>query len=181
VVVGDNAQQGSTTFELRGDPRIAMSQTDYQAWHDGTQRLIDLLSESNLMLDQMTGLQTQLSSLEENIDGAEIPNVDAVKEQINTADEQIDEFGNKMQRPPPQMSYRQYPRLSDEIGRLMGSVAGVQAVPTEAQMTVAAEFGVEVAERRAELQGIINGAIRELNQMLGNLPAVVVPNRSLIP
>ena len=181
VIVGDNAQEGSTTFELRGDPRITMTQADYQAWHDGTQRLIDLLSESNLMLDQMTGLETQLSSLEENIDGADIPNVDAVKEQINTADEQIDEFGNKMQRPPPQMSYRQYPRLSDEIGRLMGSVAGVQAVPTEAQMTVAAEFGVEVAERRAELQGIINGAIRELNQMLGNLPAVVVPNRSLIP
>jgi len=133
------------------------------------------------MLDQMTGLQTQLASLEENIDGADIPNLDAVKAQISTADDQIDEFGNTMLRPPPQMSYRQYPRLSDEIGRLMGSVAGVQAVPTEAQMTVAAELGVEVSERRAELQGIINGAIRELNQMLGNLPAVVVTNRSLIP
>ena len=158
-----------------------MSQADYQAWHDGTQGLIDLLSESNLMLDQMTGLQTQLASLEENIDDADIPNVDAVKEQINTAGDQMDEFGNKMLRPPPRMSYRQFPRLSDEISRLMGSVAGVQARPTESQMLVAGELEVELAQRRAELQGIINGAIRELNQMLGNLPAVVVPNRSLIP
>jgi hypothetical protein len=48
-------------------------------------------------------------------------------------------------------------------------------------MTVVGELEVELSERRAELQGIINGTIRELNQMLGNLPAIVVPNTTLIP
>ena len=101
--------------------------------------------------------------------------------QIDTATAHLGEFDNKMQRPPPQMSYRQYPRLSDEISRLMRSVAGAQARPTEAQMTVVSELRAELGERRAELQAIINGAIRELNDMLGNLPAVVVPDTDLIP
>jgi len=129
----------------------------------------------------MVGLQTQLGNLKENVGDADVADLDAVNAQIETAAEQLSEFDNKMQRPPPQMSYRQYPRLSDEIGRLMSSVAGAQARPTEAQMTVVGELEVELAERRGELQGIINGAIRELNQMLGNLPAIVVPSAGLIP
>jgi photosystem II stability/assembly factor-like uncharacterized protein len=181
VIVGESELEGSTTFELRGDPRITMSQADFQAWHDGSQALVDMLTEANQMLDQMTGLQTQLGNLKETVDDADVADLDAVNEQIEAATTQLGEFDNKMQRPPPQMSYRQYPRISDEIGRLMSSVAGVQARPTESQVTVLGELEVEVAERRAQLQGIINGAIRELNQMLGNLPAVVVPNTGLIP
>ena len=181
VIVGDGGLQGSTTFELRGDPRITMSRADYQAWHDGTQALVDLLSDANLMLDQLTSLQTQLTGLKETVGDAGLDNVDAVNAQIATATEQLGEFDNKIQRPPPQMSFRQYPRLSDEISRLLSSIVGVQARPTQGQTTVAAELGVELAERRAELQGIIDGAIRELNTMLGNLPAVVVPSRTLIP
>jgi hypothetical protein len=48
-------------------------------------------------------------------------------------------------------------------------------------MTVVTELEAEVAQRRSELQGIINGVIHELNQMLGNLPAIVVPSAGLIP
>ena len=181
VIVGDGALRDSTTFEVRGDPRIEMEMADYEAWHSAAQSLVDLMSQSNVMLDQMTSLQTQLGSLKENVGAADLANLDAVREQIDTADAQLGELRNKLQRPPPRMSYRQYPRLSDEISRLLGSIAGVQAHPTEGQMTVLAELETEIAARRQELQGIIDGAIRELNQMLGNLPAVVVPGREMIP
>ena len=63
----------------------------------------------------------------------------------------------------------------------MSSVSGVQAHPTEGQLTVLSELEIEVAARQQELQGIINGTIRELNQMLGNPPAVVVPSERMIP
>ena len=158
-----------------------MSQSDYQAWHDAAQDLVDLLSQSNRMMDQMTSIQSQLGSLKENVGDADVDDIQAVRAQLNTADEEIEAFGNKMTRPPPRMSYRQYPRLSDEVGRLLGSVAGVQAHPTEGQMTVLSELEIEVAARQQELQGIINGTIRELNRMLGNLPAVVVPSERMIP
>lgn len=181
VIVGDGALHDSTTFEVRGDPRIEMEMADYRTWHDAAQSLVDLMSQSNVMLDQMTSLQTQLGSLKENVGAANLDNLDAVREQIDTADAQLGELRNKLQRPPPRMSYRQYPRLSDEISRLLGSIAGVQARPTEGQMTVLAELETEIAARRQELQGIIDGAIRELNQMLGDLPAVVVPGREMIP
>ncbi|UCG85867.1 MAG: hypothetical protein JSW71_18455 [Gemmatimonadota bacterium] len=179
VIAGD--LRGSTTFELRGDPRIEMRMADYQAWHDAAQSLVDLMSQSNRMLDQMTSLQTQLGSLRENVAAADVEDLDAVRAQIDTADAQLGELEKRLARPAPRMSYRQYPRLSDEVSRLLGSIAGVQARPTEGQMTVLSELEIEVAARQQELNGIINGAIRELNQMLGNLPAVVVPSREMIP
>ena len=40
---------------------------------------------------------------------------------------------------------------------------------------------MEVAAAQSDLQAIIDGPIRELNAMLGDLPAVVVPSRELIP
>ena len=173
--------ESSTALEVRGDPRIEMSISDYQAWHDAARELVDLVSQSNRMLDQMGSLQNQLGSLKENVGEADVDDIQAVRAQINAADEQLGEFDNMMNRPPPRMSYRQYPRLSDELSRLLGSVAGVQAHPTEGQLTVLSELEIEVGMRQAELQGIINGAIRELNQMLGNLPAVVVPSERMIP
>jgi hypothetical protein len=181
VVVGEGAMEGSTTIEVRGDPRIEMGMADYQAWHDAAQNLVDLVSQSNRMMDQMGSLQDQLGGLKENVGEAQVEDIDAVRAQIDTADTQLGELENKLTRPPPRMSYRQYPRLSDETSRLLGSVANVQARPTDGQMTVLAELEIEVAARQQELQGIINGAIRELNQMLGNLPAVVVPSRAMIP
>jgi photosystem II stability/assembly factor-like uncharacterized protein len=181
VIVGDGELEGSTTFEVRGDPRIAMEMADYQAWHDAAQSLVDLMSQSNMMLDQMASIQSQLGSLKENVGSADLENLDEVRAQIDTADAQLDELHNEMQRPPPSMSYRQYPRLAEEISRLLGSIAGVQDVPTDGQMAVLAELETEVAARRQDLQGIVNGAIRELNRMLGSLPAVVVPSREMIP
>jgi photosystem II stability/assembly factor-like uncharacterized protein len=181
VTVGDSVMEGSTPFEVRGDPRIEMSRSDYQAWHDAAQELVDLLSQSNRMMDQMTSIQSQLGNLKENVSAADVDDIQAVRAQLNRADEEIEAFGNKMTRPPPRMGYRQYPRLSDEVSRLLGSVAGVQAHPTEGQLTVLSELEIEVGVRQQELQGIINGTIRELNQMLGNLPAVVVPSERMIP
>jgi len=179
VVAGD--LEGSTTFEVRGDPRIDMEMADYQTWHDAAQALVDLLSQSNQMLDQVTNIQSQLGGLKENVGEGDVDDLNAVLAQIDTADTQLGELDNKLTRPPPRMSYRQYPRLADELGRLLGSIAGVQAIPTEGQMTVLSELEVEVGARQQELQGIINGVIRELNQMLGNLPAVVVPTAEMIP
>ena len=72
------------------------------------------------------------------------------------------------------MSYRQYPRLSDEVSRLLFSIAGVQAPPTEGQMTVISELRAETAERRQELEAILEGPIEALNHALAELPAVVV-------
>jgi len=149
----------------------------YQAWHDASQALVDLSTESNGMLDRVHKLQARLASLEETVEDAGLDDAEASSEKIETAKDQLSQLDNKLQRPPPRMSYRQYPRLGDEVGRLMSGIVGVQARPTEAQMTVLAELQSEAAERQAELQGIIDGPIGELNQLLGDLPAIVVPTQ----
>jgi photosystem II stability/assembly factor-like uncharacterized protein len=181
VLVGDGDLQDGTTFQVRGDPRIEMRAADYQAWHDASQSLVDLSSEANQMMDQVTKLQTQLGNLKEQVRDANVENRPAVAAQIDTAMAQLKELDNKLQRPPPRMGYRQYPRLNEEVGSLLRSVAGTQALPTEAHMTVLSELRSDAAALGRELDGIVAGAIRELNGMLGDLPAVVVPRRELIP
>jgi len=181
VLVGDGDLQDGTTFQVRGDPRIELSTAGYQAWHDASQSLVDLSSQANQMMDQVAKLQDQLRNLKEQVRDAGVENRAAVGAQLDSAMAQLEELDNKLQRPPPRMGYRQYPRLNEEVGSLLRSVAGTQALPTEAQMTVLSELRSEAAALSRELDGIVAGAIRDLNGMLGDLPAVVVPRRELIP
>jgi photosystem II stability/assembly factor-like uncharacterized protein len=182
VVVGDGVMESSTTVELRGDPRIGLSAAHFRAWHEAVQSLVDLSNETNTMRDQVNKLKEQLEGVGQNIGDANVEDVDAVRAKLGEATSQLKVLNDTtLQRPPPNMGYRQYPRLSDEVSRLMSGIMGVQARPTEAQMTVLSELQAEVAAARGELQAIIDGPISELNEMLGDLPAVVVPRRELIP
>ena len=73
------------------------------------------------------------------------------------------------------MGYRDYPRLTEEVRSLMFGVMGAQARPTEGQLTMLTELEGDTRRLRGELQGIIDGSIQQLNDMLGTLPAVMVP------
>jgi len=148
ITIGDGDLKGSTPLQVRGDPRMEMPMAHYQAWHDTSQALVDLSTKTNRMLDRVHKLQGRLASLEETIEDAGLDDTEAVSEKVESAKDQLKQLDNKLQRPPPRMNYRQYPRLGDEVGRLMSGIVGVQARPTEAQVTVLSELQSEAAGGR---------------------------------
>ena len=175
VIAGD--EQQSVSFELRGDPRIDMSAQEYRQLHDTAQRLVELSSEVNGMIDTVADLRSQLETLQGNLGKATLENAEAVREQIGTALAQLKDLDDTLQRPPEGMGYRDYPRLSEEIRSLMFNVMSAQARPTEGQLQVLSELAQETSARRADLQRIVQESIGQLNEMLQALPPIVVPRQ----
>jgi photosystem II stability/assembly factor-like uncharacterized protein len=173
VIIGDREE--STSFELRGDPRIDMTMAEYEEAHASSQRLIDLTSEANVLMDRVYGLTEQLTRLQDDVDSMELADVESVREQMGTALQELEDLNDKLQRPPDGMNYRDYPRFADETRSLMFGVMGTQSRPTEGQLTVINELEGDARRLRDELQGIVDGSIRQLNEMLGALPAITLP------
>ena len=73
------------------------------------------------------------------------------------------------------MGYRDYPRTSEEIRSVMFGVMNTQAPPTDGQIVVMNELQGDLQSHKAALQAIIDGSLAQLNAMLGDLPAIIVP------
>lgn len=69
--------------------------------------------------------------------------------------------------------YRYPPRLREEVQSLMGSITSPIAPPTEPQMLRLREVTDETQKAVAELNGIISGSVRRINEKLSSQPHVV--------
>jgi photosystem II stability/assembly factor-like uncharacterized protein len=170
-------QELSTTFEVRGDPDVDTTLAEYQEQFDALMRVRDLQSEVNELIDTVFDLNGQLADLSGRLEESAIENVEQIVEQVGTAQQQLADLDNKLQRPPPRMGYRQYPRLSEELSNLNGNISGTQNRPTEGQALVLEELDQETQERIAELEEIIGTTIAELNSLLQGLPRITIPSR----
>ena len=173
ATVMTGAGEGSSTFTLRGDPDVNLSMADYQAQYDAALKVRDLRVSVGELVSTIDDLNGQVESVEGQLEDAAIDNLEAIVEQTGTASAQLMDLQDKLRRPFPAMGYRIYPRLSDELGRLSGTITGAQARPTEGALTVLAELDTEAQERIQELNEIINTTIAELNELLENYPKVM--------
>ncbi len=171
-------QESSSTFELRWDPRVALSAQQRRAQHDTAQELVAAVSRANELVDRVADLTEQLETLQGDVADAEVEDLEQVTEQIGTTLQELEDLEDQLQRPPNGMGYRDYPRLREQVQSLMRGVMGTQAEPTEGQLQVMAELDVDARRLSTQLQTIIDTTIRQLNDMLGSLPAIVVPTGS---
>lgn len=179
LVVGD--QELSKSFELRGDPTVEASQADYDARLAAAMRARDLQSDINHMVSTLIDLDGQVDGLLESIEGKGLANEDAVRAKAGEAQSRMDVLENELRRPPPRMGYRQWPRLAEQIGRLVRDMNGAQARPTEGQIEVLSEIEVQAQIRADELTTLINTTIAELNDLLGDAPQILSDWRRAAP
>jgi hypothetical protein len=71
------------------------------------------------------------------------------------------------------MGYRQYPRLSDEVRSLYGSVSGAQSKPTDGETARMGELEVEVADAEAFYRSFVESRVEAINRALRNQPKIV--------
>ena len=173
ATVMTGAGEASSTFTLRGDPDVNLSMADYQAQYDAAIKVRDLRVTVGELISTIDDLNGQVEDVEGQLRDADIDDLEAIVEQTGTASVQLMDLQDKLRRPFPAMGYRIYPRLSDELGRLSGTITGAQARPTQGAMTVLAELDTESQERIEELNEIISTTIAELNALLENYPKVM--------
>ena len=171
LVVGD--REISKDFALRGDPNVQASQADYEARLAASIQARDLQSRINDMVNTLIDLDQQVDGLLESIDGKELSNEEAIRSKAGEAKDQMGALENELRRPPPRMGYRQWPRLSEQIGTVARGIGQAQARPTAGQLEVMSEIEVQAEQRANELTTLINTTIAELNELLGEAPKIM--------
>ncbi|MGD2123871.1 MAG: hypothetical protein PVJ76_19125, partial [Gemmatimonadota bacterium] len=167
-------QELTKAFRVRGDPEVEASQADYEARTEAALRARDIESGLNRMIGTVMDLQSQLETLGESIRGKELPNEAQIRTQMDAAAEALSELDNVLQRPPPRMGYRQYPRLSEQLSFVSRGITQAQARPTEGQLQVLDEVAAAIRQEEGTLQSIIQGSIAELNRLLQGQDRILV-------
>ena len=168
-----------TSIEVRADPRMDLTPQDYASKTKTLLELRELLSQTNTMINNLVTYQTQLKELKNKLEHNKGQGVDkALFDDIEGAMKSISDLQDDiLKRPPPSMTYRQRPRLREEIRSLMRAVNGAFAKPTEPQISRLAQLKGEVNDAKAVLNGIVNGEIKEINSKTQSIPQISVGNK----
>lgn len=172
-----NGQSFETKITVRGDPRINITEQDYKLKTETTLALRDQLSQTHRLINRTDETVKQLTELKQRIKSAgDEAGVDkAVDGQIDQAIKKLREYEDEvLRRPPPNMGYRQRPRLREEISSLLGMVDDAMARPTNPQAGRVGELKQEVSDAAVQLERIVNEDVAKINEATKNLPPVII-------
>jgi len=198
VTLRAGGREQSKTVAVEMDPRVAVSAADLQAQLDAALTMRDLTSRANAVVERANNLAAQLTALQERVrratpsrrgsstsdGGAAGPSVagrqtaQAGSGDLATA---VDAAlaavlalrDNDLTRPYPNMGYRQYPRIREEITSLSGSISRAPARPTDGQALRMRELTEELDRAVSALNRIQTDQIGPINEMMKNMPFIV--------
>lgn len=171
-----NGEVLETPIEVRSDPRMSLEQEAYEAKTKLLLELRALLSQTNTMINNTNTYSAQLLELKKKLEQREGQDIDqSLFDDIESALKHISAIQDDvLKRPPPSMTYRQRPRLREEIRSLMRAVNGATAKPTQPQVSRLAQLKEEVSVASGKLNKIITTDIKGINAKTENIPQISV-------
>ena len=152
-----------------GDNRIKMPIDDYRKKLKALLTLRDLLSRTHKLIDKVSFSADQLEDLIKKLnDVSSQDSKDAMKIHKKILEHKF-EF---LMRPPPSMTYRQKPRLREEIRSLMSAIDNTTNPPTAPQIERIASLIKEVDEQEATILSN-ESELLNLNRKLSSLPQII--------
>jgi hypothetical protein len=166
-----NGEEHQSTVTIRADPRLDLSQKDYQAQNEEMKKLISNLSEVHSLINKADDLSHQLKDLMKRIgSGEDNPELlQAIKDGKKNIESLRDDH---LLRPAPSMGYRQRPRLREETRSIMYAIDGATARPTTAQLNRVVQLNEETIEVKKQFDEIIAREISTVNKLAGNMPII---------
>ncbi len=162
-----DGQELSASFDVRGDPEVETSAADYAARLAAALHARELQSRMRGMTGVVDDVMSQIDNLEDALDGKDLSDLDRIRALSDTARSELGTLkDDHLTRPPPDMGYRQYPRLDEQLSFVARGIGGAQARPTAGQLEVMEAVEAEMQERAQELQAILDGAVTRLNDLL---------------
>ena len=152
-----------------GDNRIKMPIDDYRKKLKALLTLRDLLSRTHKLIDKVSFSADQLEDLIKKLnDVSSQDSKDAMKIHKKILEHKF-EF---LMRPPPSMTYRQKPRLREEIRSLMSAIDNTTNPPTAPQIERIASLIKEVDEQEETILSN-ESELLNLNRKLSSLPQII--------
>ena len=176
-----NGSEYDTNIEVRSDPRIDMSIDDYQLRTNTAIALRELLSQTNTMINNTNTYLDQLKQLDGRLKKNEDQGFDkSVFDDIKGAKEKLSDLQDDiLKRPPPAMTYRQRPRIREEIRSLMRAINTTTNKPTQPQLSRLDQLRGEVEEAQSTLDQIVSNDLQKVNNKVKDVPPVSVSKKSL--
>ncbi len=166
-----------TSFRVEADPRVQTTLADYQAQYASVLELQGLANQVNDMVTRGDDIKRQLVDLEQTIrrNPGSVPGANAsLVADLKVAQEKLAVIvDSTLRRPPPNMGYRQYPRLREELNSLLGGIARSPTAPTDPQKTRSGELRTETAQAVAAFNAFVEQTIGAINRKLGGAPRIV--------
>ena len=191
---GGKEQTKNVTIDM--DPRVQVSAADLDAQLDLALQLRDLTSRANLATERTNSLVQQLTALQDRLkrstparaitstaDGHDGQRMDQSQpagsadllRTVTTALDAVKKLRDEdLTRPYPNMGYRQYPRIREEIQSVSGAVSRAAARPTDGQALRAKELAQELDQAIATLNRIQTEQIGRINEIMKGMPFVTV-------
>lgn len=169
-----NGEEQKTEINVRADPRLEMQTADYQKQAQQLRQLNTLLSQTHQLLNESDLLLDQLKALKQRVKLEQNGGDQTTMETLAQVWKKIEALRDEWRRPPPNMSYRQRPRLREEILTLMYTIDGATARPTQSQMARVVQLEEETKAAKAAFDKVIRGEVAELNQRLKETPQLMV-------
>lgn len=152
-----------------GDTRIKMPTDEYRKKLKALLTLRDLLSKTHKLIDKVSFSADQLEDLIKKLnDESSQDTKDAMKIHKKIVEHKF-EF---LMRPPPSMTYRQKPRLREEIRSLMSAIDNTTNPPTAPQIERIASLIKEVDEQEETILSN-ESELSDLNRKLSSLPQIL--------
>ncbi|MGH7577306.1 MAG: WD40/YVTN/BNR-like repeat-containing protein [Longimicrobiales bacterium] len=168
-----DGQDLSSSFKVRGDPNANLSQADHEARFAAARRAEALDTQLDEIVAVTRDLTEQIDNTLTAIEGKDVTGAAAIGTAATAAKDALKALADQTTRPPGSMNYRDWPRLAEQLRFVARNINGAQAKPTAGQLEVLALVEQEAADRAAELNGIINGPIAELNRLLEGQPQIL--------
>lgn len=170
-----NGETHSTNILLRADPRIELSDEIYTQQQNVLIQLKGLLSETHQLINNAENVGKQLNQLKEKVkDMEENSEQEELIKDIKSAYEHMDSLRYELRTPPPNMTYRQRPRLRVEIRSLTYAIDGAAAKPTQPQLARIKQLKSELETAQSTYQRIIQEEVNPINERLKEMPQVVI-------
>jgi photosystem II stability/assembly factor-like uncharacterized protein len=161
------------TVNVGLDPRVPAAASDLQAQLETGLALRDLTSKVNAAIGRSNSLVQQLTALQERLKAAAAGNGELPGLVASALDAVAKLRDDELTRPYPNMGYRQYPRIAQEIQSIAGAVTRAPFRPTEGQLLRTKELTAELDQAVGALNTIQTGQIARINDAMKAMPFII--------
>jgi hypothetical protein len=159
------------TVTVEMDPRVPTTAADLQAQLQAQLALRDLTSRANAAVERTNSLIAQLTALQERLKRDKVTG--SLPAAVDTALASVTKMrDDELTRPYPNMGYRQYPRIREEIQSLSGAVSRAPNRPTDGEALRMKELDAELDGRVELLNKVQRDDIGKINDMMKTIPFI---------
>jgi photosystem II stability/assembly factor-like uncharacterized protein len=179
VQLSVGGQTYSAAFELRRDPRVSATQTDFEAQFSLLLRIRDKLSDTHDAINRLRSMRQQVEEWERRVEGMSNEQTateaigkaaTGIKEKLTAIEEELIQSRARVQQ--DQLNFPS--RLNAKLSALTSVVASADGAPTQQSYDVFRELSTRIDQQLIRLQEVIEKDVTAFNELIrtSGIPAV---------